>query len=81
LTFLAYAGYAQESWKTLNEQGKAAREKAEYAKADSLLTKALSQAEKEFGKLDSNYATSCNSLALLYHYQGLYARAEPLLLY
>ena len=65
-TFLAYTGYAQESWKTLREQGTAATEKGNYAKADSLLTKALLQAEKEFGKLNSDYANSCNDLAGLY---------------
>lgn len=49
-----------------------------YSNAINWGKKALDEAEKEFGMIDSKYATPLNNLAEVYRLMGRYAEAEPL---
>jgi CHAT domain-containing protein len=69
-----------ENWEQLNNKGVALYSAGKYGEAIPLFEKARAQAEREFGRLHPDYATSCNNLALLCQRQGLYAKAEPLFL-
>ncbi len=71
-------GQQNENWKTLNKKGIKFYEQGKYQDAITEFEKAKNQAEKEFGKQDSNYAQSCSNLAALYESQGFYAQAELL---
>jgi len=80
IIFLCPALIYSQSWKELNTKTEELTEEGEYRLAIEFGEKALKQAEKEFGKNDSNYAVSLNNLATLYQYTGQYLRAEPLFL-
>jgi CHAT domain-containing protein/Flp pilus assembly protein TadD len=67
------------SWKELDSIGKDLRNEYELDKSEIYLQKALQVAERQNGK-DTSYASSCANLAILYEYQGLYQKAEPLYL-
>jgi CHAT domain-containing protein/Flp pilus assembly protein TadD len=56
------------SWYELYDSTNASLEKLEYTKALLYGRKALSQAEKEFGIIDTNYAASLNLLSVIYYY-------------
>lgn len=62
----------------LNELGQLYMEKASYAKAASVLQRALKIAEQT-SPTSENTALSLNNLAALYEAQGQYASAEPLM--
>jgi CHAT domain-containing protein len=80
LLFGSLSLQAQENWQTLSDQGTEAFFAAQYQVAIDFFTKAIAQAEKEFGKNHPNYVTSCSDLADTYRSYGLYAKAEPLYL-
>jgi CHAT domain-containing protein len=65
------------SWYELDSIGKELRNEYDFAPAEIYLKKALQVAEKQNGK-DSLYANSSNQLGLLYDYQAMYNKAEPL---
>jgi CHAT domain-containing protein/uncharacterized protein (DUF2164 family) len=65
------------SWKELDSIGRDLRNEYELDKAELYLKKALQVAEKQNGK-DSLYAVSCKELGVVYYYQGLYDKTEPL---
>jgi CHAT domain-containing protein len=71
---------AQENWQALSDKGTDAFFASQYELAIDLFSKAIAQAEKEFGKNHPNYVTSCSDLADTYRSYGLYAKAEPLYL-
>jgi tetratricopeptide (TPR) repeat protein len=79
LTLFLFSFFAlTQNWKELNGQGEKLYEQRKYKEASEIFEKVLVQAEKEFGKSDTNYAKTCNSLAKCYHDLGLYKKAEPL---
>lgn len=67
------------SWEELDSVGNNLTDNYEFDKAEIYLRKAVQVAEEQNGK-DSLYAKSCKSLAILYAYQGMYDRVEPLFL-
>ena len=69
-----------QSWKELNDSLKFYENKGDYKKSLSFAEKAKLVAQKEFGELDSNYATSLYNLASSYQGMSNYSKAEPLLL-
>jgi len=67
-----------QDWKTLSDKGTEAFYANQLQTASEYFQKAVSQAEKEFGKAHPNYVTSCTDLADTYRSLGLYTQAEPL---
>ncbi len=57
-----------DSWKALYDRTNAYMEKQDFQTALQWGEKALAQAEKEFGKLDTNYIKSLNLLYISYRY-------------
>ena len=68
----------ERAWLRYTEAGRNAHREGRYAEAEEQFKAAVKEAET-FGEQDPRYATSLNSLALLYLTQGNYAQAEPLL--
>ena len=66
------------NWEMSNDVGRQAYQQGDYAEAEKAWLAALKQAET-FGPEDSRLAGSLNNLAGVYHDQGNYAEAEPLL--
>ncbi len=64
-----FTAYAQ-SWQELMDSTKFYQEKQDYQTALQLAQKALPQVEKEFCKLDTNYASTIGSIAELFYYSG-----------
>jgi tetratricopeptide (TPR) repeat protein len=62
----------------LNQAASYLHNRAQYAQAQPLYTRALAIREKALGPDHPAVATSLNNLALLYHAQGQYAQAQPL---
>ncbi|MGA2297764.1 MAG: tetratricopeptide repeat protein, partial [FCB group bacterium] len=58
------------SWEALIDSANYYQEKQDIPTAIIWVKEALPQAEKEFGKLDSNYISTLFSLAELYYYSG-----------
>ena len=73
----AYRFFLSGPWIGHIAAGSVAYEQGDYAKAEEEWMAALAEAEA-FGPEDTRLATSLNTLALLYHFQGKYAEAEPL---
>jgi len=69
---------SQETWETLNEKTLSYINQGKYEVAVEFAQKTLRQAEKEYGKDSKYYATSQNTLALLYQQLEEYQKAEPL---
>ena len=73
----AYRFFLSGPWDRHIAAGSVAYEQGDYAKAEEEWMAALAEAEA-FGPEHTRLATSLNNLALLYHFQGKYAEAEPL---
>ncbi|WP_338762160.1 CHAT domain-containing tetratricopeptide repeat protein [Bernardetia sp. ABR2-2B] len=65
------------SWNKLNSIGKKYRDNNEFKKSEIYLRKAIEVAENQNGK-DSLYAISCEELGIVYYYQGILTKVEPL---
>ncbi len=63
----------------LNTAGFYLNAQAAYAEAEPLYERALAIWEKALGPGHPNVATALNNLAVLYHAQGTYEHAAPLL--
>lgn len=67
-----------QSWQVLDSICKKNIVSENFDTALIYATKALKQAEKEFGKKDTNYAKACSNVGLVFDYIGQYQKAEPL---
>lgn len=68
------------SWETLVHLAIQYSNESDYEKGAEYAQKALSQAEKEFGKESKEYASSLDNLAIDYQEMQQYEEAEPLFL-
>jgi len=73
---LACATHAQ-TWKELDAKTTALSQAGKIDSAIIYAIKEIPQAEKEFGKADSNYYWSLDNLGVLYRKKGDYVKAEP----
>ena len=64
----------------LTKEAEEAKKSKNYSKAIDLYERILELQEKNLGTENSSFAKSLNNLARLYLEQGLYSKAEPLLL-
>jgi len=76
----AYLLVQGQTWEELNQEGINSYHKGDYDNALIFWEKAVSQAKKDFGKVNNNYALSLNNLAALYYKIGNYQKAAPLFL-
>ena len=67
-----------QSWEEINIKGDEYFNKGDFKNALICRKEGVSQAEKEFGKSDINYATAINNLAIAYDNLGIYGKAEQL---
>ena len=63
-----------QTWKQLYDSTNAYMQKQDYQVALEWGEKALAQAEKEFGKLDTNYAKTVTLIVELNYYNGSYEK-------
>ncbi len=69
-----YLPATAQSWKELDSLGIELINQNKFVEAKEILTKALAQAEKEFGKEDTVYVTACYNLAWAYSNLRLYEK-------
>lgn len=77
-TFINANSAQAQNWEKLNNKVMENFKIDNYSIAKSYAEMALTQAEKEFGKMHPNYATSLNNLARILLTTGEYTKAEPL---
>jgi len=76
---LPFSHLQAQSWKELNDSLIKYYNHGNYKTAAEFGEKALEQAEKEFGKRDTNYAKTLSYLAKLYCDMAEYEEAEPMI--
>lgn len=69
-----------QTWEECNKQFEELYNGGRYEKAIDVAQDCLLLAEKEFGKVNKNYAISVNGLAIILFQMGRYAEVEPLLI-
>jgi tetratricopeptide (TPR) repeat protein len=77
-TFVFFRPKTPEDLETLNRQVTQLRQAGKFVEATNLATRALAQAERQFGLDHPSVSIPINNLAALYQDQGRYADAEPL---
>ncbi|SFF52423.1 tetratricopeptide repeat protein, partial [Thermoflexibacter ruber] len=65
-----------QTWKELDSLGLVLEGEGKYKEAIQTYEKALMQAEKEFGRENENYGTTCTNLGICYQEIGLYTLSE-----
>jgi hypothetical protein len=80
IALISAAGVASaQTWKQLDDKTTAFYSAGNIDSAMFYATRELPQAEKEFGKTDSNYYSSLSNLGYLYEMKRGYNRAETFL--